>query len=104
LAFPLKLRKECAIAPVHANLPLKMGRKTLPLANFHAILGEHYSFATGGSNVNEHWSSPDQLGDSVATTFNDKGEPQNSNGFHTEETCSQYNTLKMLRHLFRWQP
>lgn len=58
-------------------------------ANFHAILGEHYSYATGGSNVNEHWSSPDQLGDSVATTFNDEGEPHNSNGFHTEETCTQ---------------
>ena len=73
-------------------------------ANFHSILGEHYSYATGGSNVNEHWSSPDQLGDSVATNYNAQGEPQNSNGFHTEETCTQYNTLKMLRHLFRWQP
>ena len=112
-------------------------------ANFHSILSEHYSYATGGSNVNEHWSSPDQLGDAVATSFNADEEPQNSNGFHvrqerlafscspapsltscllrgcspapsltgcppasrqTEETCTQYNTLKVLRHLFRWKP
>lgn len=61
-------------------------------ANFHSILGEHYSYATGGSNVNEHWSSPDQLGDAVATTYNSQHQVQNSNGFHTEETCTQYNT------------
>lgn len=73
-------------------------------ANFHSILGAHYSYATGGSNVNEHWSSPDQLGDAVATNFNADEAPENSNGFHTEETCTQYNALKMLRHLFRWQP
>ena len=73
--------------------------------NFHQILGERYSYATGGSNVGEYWSSPDQLGDAVATTFNETtGAVENSNGFHTEETCTQYNSLKMLRHLFRWSP
>ena len=61
-------------------------------ANFHSILGEHYSYATGGSNVNEHWSSPDQLGDAVATSYNSQRQVQNSNGFHTEETCTQYNS------------
>ena len=76
-------------------------------ANFAAILGGRYTFATGGSNVNEHWSSPDALGDAVAVSFDnatDPPAPHNSNGFHTEETCSQYNSLKMLRHLFRWAP
>ena len=27
-----------------------------------------------------------------------------SPGYHTEESCSQYNVLKILRHLFRWAP
>lgn len=30
------------------------------------------------------------------------GEATNSNGFHTQETCSTYNALKVARHLFAW--
>ena len=58
-------------------------------ANFQSILSEHYSYATGGSNVNEHWSSPDQLGDAVATSFNADEEPTNSNGFHVRRSASR---------------
>jgi DUF1680 family protein len=66
------------------------GNQTLAniTTTFHSILGEHYSYATGGSNVNEHWSSPDQLGDSIVTTHKG-GNATNSNGFHTEETCTR---------------
>ena len=27
-----------------------------------------------------------------------------SAGYHTEESCTQYNVLKIVRHLFRWAP
>lgn len=35
--------------------------------NFFGILSSKYSYSTGGSNVNEHWSSPNRLGDAIAT-------------------------------------
>ena len=29
---------------------------------------------------------------------------RDSPGYHTEESCTQYNVLKIVRHLFRWTP
>lgn len=100
---------------MHANqhLPIVVGAArgfevsgNATLANvtthFSCLLKARYEFSTGGSNVNEHWSSPGQLGDSIDTQFGASGEAKNSNGFHTEETCTQYNSLKLTRHLFQW--
>ena len=62
-------------------------------------------YATGGSNVGEYWSSPNQLGDAVKTNVNlSTAVSGNSNGFHTEETCSVYNQLKVVRHMLTWAP
>ena len=73
-------------------------------ANFHSILSEHYSYATGGSNVNEHWSSPDQLGDAVATSFNADEEPTNSNGFHVRRSASRSPAPSLTGCLLRGRP
>ena len=54
---------------------------------------------TGGSNEGEHWLYPDQLGTAIATTPG-----SDSAGYHTEESCTQYNVLKVVRHLFKWAP
>ena len=62
------------------------GNKTLHdiAENFYSILDTNYTYSTGGSNVNEHWSSPDQLGDAIATSFDkDANTTTNSNGYHT---------------------
>ena len=74
-------------------------------ANFDCLLRGRYSYPTGGSNVNEHWQFPAQLGDAVAVSFDEATHaPHNSNGFHTQETCTTYNALKLARHLFAWAP
>ncbi|KAK3239640.1 hypothetical protein CYMTET_50452 [Cymbomonas tetramitiformis] len=54
---------------------------------FDAVTTNH-SFATGGSNDGEHWGPALRLGDEL-----------NAN---TEESCTQYNMLKVARHLFQW--
>ena len=57
---------------------------------FSCLLAEGYTYATGGSNVNEHWQFGGQLGAAVETDFDAaSAAPHNSNGFHTEETCTQ---------------
>ena len=64
------------------------------------MLSAHYTFAaTGGSNVKEHWQYPDQLGTAVASNPG-----SDSLAYHTEESCTQYNVLKIVRHLFQWVP
>ena len=103
---------------LHANqhLPIVVGAargyevtRNTTLANvtthFDCLLRTRYSYATGGSNVNEHWSGPRQLGQSIETSFDEQSHaPHNSNGFHTQETCTTYNALKLARHLFGWAP
>ena len=50
-------------------------------------------------------ASPNQLGDAVKTNVNlTTAISGNSNGFHTEETCSVYNQLKVVRHMLTWAP
>lgn len=67
---------------------------------FYRILMDHYTYAaTGGSNEGEHWLFPDRLGTAIATVPG-----QDSAGYHTEESCTQYNVLKVVRHLFKWSP
>ena len=71
--------------------------------HFWAVLRDNYTFATGGSSVNEYWQHPNMHGDSFITEFNETdGSPLDSNGFHTQEMCVNYNTLKLLRHLLLW--
>lgn len=56
--------------------------------NFAAILNSSYTFSTGGSNDHEHWGTPNQMGNSLDSD--------------TEESCTAYNTLKVLRHILQW--
>lgn len=67
---------------------------------FKRILDDHYTYSiTGGSNEGEHWLYPDQLGTAVATVPG-----HDSAGYHTEESCTQYNVLKIVKHMFTWSP
>lgn len=73
--------------------------------NFDCLLRDRYTYTTGGSNVNEHWSSPNQLGTSIITSVDPETHaPVNSDGYHTQETCTTYNALKLTRKLFEWSP
>eukprot|EP00854_Cymbomonas_tetramitiformis_P028201 gene28201-34913_t len=56
--------------------------------NFFDALTQNHTYATAGSNDGEYWHMPAQLG----STLNDR----------TEESCTQYNTLKLARHLYLW--
>lgn len=56
--------------------------------NFFQIVTSNHSWATGGSNDGEHWTTPDRMGDQLNAD--------------TEESCTQYNILKVARHLFKW--
>jgi hypothetical protein len=57
-------------------------------ANFFNIVTSTRSFATGGSNDHEYWGAPHMLGDQMDSS--------------TEESCTQYNILKVARHLYQW--
>jgi DUF1680 family protein len=54
---------------------------------FDALTANH-SYCTGGSNSGECWQEPRDLAAFLST--------------QTEESCTQYNVLKIARHLFRW--
>ena len=56
-----------------------------------AALIANHSWATGGSNAGEYWGPPGRLGDEL-TKF----------GGSTEESCTQYNVLKLARRMFTW--
>lgn len=58
-----------------------------------------HSFATGGSNAAEHWFDHNHLADSLQP--NRWGNYRNI-GARTEESCTQYNALKVARHLYTW--
>eukprot|EP00756_Hemistasia_phaeocysticola_P014971 Hpha_TRINITY_DN15377_c2_g13::TRINITY_DN15377_c2_g13_i1::g.88518::m.88518/K09955/K09955; uncharacterized protein len=55
---------------------------------FFAAVTKNHSFVTGGSNDHEHWGAPRRMGDQLNAD--------------TEESCTQYNILKVSRHLFQW--
>lgn len=56
--------------------------------SFFAALTANHSYCTGGSNSGECWQQPRDLGHFLST--------------QTEESCTQYNVLKIARHLIRW--
>ncbi|XP_043690801.1 uncharacterized protein LOC122641585 isoform X2 [Telopea speciosissima] len=55
---------------------------------FMDIVNSSHSYATGGTSVDEFWSNPKRLADTLQT--------------ENEESCTTYNMLKVSRHLFRW--
>ncbi|KAL4434022.1 hypothetical protein ABPG75_000463 [Micractinium tetrahymenae] len=65
----------------------------LAVRHFFNLMVQHHTFSTGGSNWYEHWGPEDRLGDAL----NDTGASQ-----MTEESCTQYNILKIARYLFRF--
>eukprot|EP01084_Bolivina_argentea_P301923 521025_1 len=66
------------------------GNKTMKniTLNFFNILNLTRTFSTGGSNDGEHWGSPNYLGEQM--------------NIHTEESCTQYNILKVVRYIYTW--
>ena len=61
--------------------------KAIALQFWEAVTRNH-SWVTGGSNDHEYWGAAHRMGDSL------DGD--------TEESCTQYNILKVARHLFMW--
>ncbi|KAF4368985.1 hypothetical protein F8388_017701 [Cannabis sativa] len=55
---------------------------------FMEVVNSSHSYATGGTSVNEFWSDPKRLANTLQT--------------ENEESCTTYNMLKVSRHLFRW--
>lgn len=55
---------------------------------FFDRVANHRSYATGGSNLNEHWGEPDRLAATI--------------GASNQESCTTYNILKVARYLIRW--
>ena len=55
---------------------------------FFAAVTQNHSWATGGSNDAEHWQAARRMGDNLNAD--------------TEESCTQYNVLKVARHLLAW--
>lgn len=58
------------------------------VSNFAAILDATRSFATKGSSDREYWGPPMQQGDQLDA--------------NTEESCTQYNMLKIYSYLLMW--
>ncbi|XP_027343409.1 uncharacterized protein LOC113855979 [Abrus precatorius] len=56
---------------------------------FMDLVNSSHTYATGGTSVEEFWSNPKRMADTLKTTEN-------------EESCTTYNMLKVSRHLFRW--
>ncbi|CAA7407967.1 unnamed protein product [Spirodela intermedia] len=55
---------------------------------FMEVINSSHSYATGGTSVNEIWSDPNRLADTLQT--------------ENEESCTTHNMLKVSRNLFRW--
>lgn len=55
---------------------------------FYDALMSAHSYATGGSNVGEHWGPPNRLADTISAT--------------NQEFCTCYNHQKICRYLLRW--
>ncbi|MED6169897.1 hypothetical protein PIB30_025463 [Stylosanthes scabra] len=56
---------------------------------FMDIVNSSHSYATGGTSVNEFWSDPKRMVETLKARNN-------------EESCTTYNMLKVSRNLFRW--
>ncbi|KAG4380879.1 hypothetical protein AAZX31_15G032200 [Glycine max] len=56
---------------------------------FMDLVNSSHTYATGGTSVNEFWSDPKRMADTLESTDN-------------EESCTTYNMLKVSRHLFTW--
>lgn len=61
--------------------------------HFFDVITHHHSYATGGSNDGEFWGPADQVADAIS---------EQQHALETEETCTQYNMLKIARYLFSW--
>ncbi|KAF6136338.1 hypothetical protein GIB67_043055 [Kingdonia uniflora] len=55
---------------------------------FMELVNSSHSYATGGTSVDEFWSEPKRMANTLKT--------------ENEESCTTYNMLKVSRNLFRW--
>ena len=55
---------------------------------FYDVLVSSHTYATGGSNVGEHWGPPGKLASTISAT--------------NQEFCTSYNFQKICRYLLRW--
>ncbi|BDA47134.1 hypothetical protein COCOBI_09-5890 [Coccomyxa sp. Obi] len=73
--------------------------------NFIDILLANHSWSTGGSNSDEHWGEPLQMGHFL---LDDKVSIINGNDTRltysrlTQETCTAHNTVKIVQAVFTW--
>jgi len=71
---------------------------------FAETLSTAHSYSTGGSNFNEYWQAANTQGSALFTSPYGvrSSSKQTAVGHDTEESCTTYNFLKILRHLFTW--
>jgi DUF1680 family protein len=71
---------------------------------FVETLALAHSYSTGGSNFREYWHDAATTGSAVFSAGTGGGGALGDPfaGHDTEESCTTYNFLKILRHLFRW--
>lgn len=63
---------------------------------FERTLRQAHSYSTGGSSYREYWTTAHSQGGSVVSSTDPFA------GHDNEESCTTYNYLKILRHLFKW--
>ena len=69
---------------------------------FYETLRDAHSYSTGGSNFREYWQAAHGQGTSILDVM--KAKPDSFAGHDNEESCTTYNFLKIIRHLFEWSP
>lgn len=66
---------------------------------FYDTLQTAHSYSTGGSNFREFWQAAHEQG---STLLDVRSPPDQWAGHDNEESCTTYNFLKIVRHLFEW--
>eukprot|EP00966_Prymnesium_polylepis_P334633 7390009-Prymnesium_polylepis.1 len=66
----------------------------------YETLRSAHSYTTGGSNFREFWQAAHEQGTTLLDVIN--ANPGEFVGHDNEESCTTYNFLKIVRHLFEW--
>eukprot|EP00898_Chlorokybus_atmophyticus_P000392 jgi/Chlat1/1353/Chrsp119S01777 len=95
--------KEDTLTDIHANTHLAQVMSAIKACEvvgdqqacdearfFLKLLTRTRTYSTGGTNSGEYWHAPHRLGDTLT--------------LDNQEFCTTYNMLKIIRHLFTWEP